>query len=420
MRSTKRIALALGVLLSIAASSVLFGNLPLTTSRGADPQGEAKAVRPLRISLFPYVPDQKLIQSVIEKRWKKLHPDVPLDFVTEGFDSYDQDPPADLDVFEFDGIGLDYYVRNNFLSPLALEDAKDSEDYLDFAWKGCLIDGRLYAIPRLACTYVMIYREGDKEIEGAKGLRELSQVLGVGPSKYPKGMTEPVPEPNKGLLIDLSGGTDCACLYLDAFADVTGKYSVRPKLPLAIDLDSAGLADLRLLAGMAGKPQAFFEETWGAPPKRPTWFGEGKGRAFAGYTERLYFIPQEAHGKLKVRDLPMGERNKVNHLYVDMLGLNSSLRGERRKLAIELINVCTEAETMLECLMPADGKPSQYLLPVRASVLKNEKLLKEAPLYAELAKLLDPSTNPRTYRLGPEYRDWLKLNKKVIQSQLFE
>lgn len=407
--------------LAVLLVSVAFAGVLRPVSASAADPAVATKQRPLRISLFPYVPDPKLIQETISNRWKQLHPDVPLEFVDESkFDSYKQDPPDDLDVFEFDAIGLEYYVRNNFVSPLTQDEVKDSEDILDFAWKGSMVDGRIYAIPRLACTYVLIYRQDDKEVTDAVGLLGLHKVLGDGPKKLAEGQKEPVPEDGKGLLIDMSGGTDCACLYLDAFADVSGKYTIRPKLPSAIELDTGGLNDLQLLARTAGKPQALFAEPYGAPPKRPAWFGAGKGRAFVGYSERLYFISKEVHANLRVRDLPMADQNRVNSLFVDMLGVNTNVRGERRSLAVELANLCTAKDTLLDCLLPAGDKPSQYLLPVRLSVLSDKKLLATAPLYVDLAKLLDSSTNPRAFRIGAEYRDWLDLNKRLIQSRLFE
>src|SRR5262249_26463608 len=186
------------------------------------------------------------------------------------------------------------------------------------------------------------------------------------------------PEKGKGLLIDLTGGTDCACLYLDAVADTTGRYSLRPKLPPAAELDNQGLNDLRLLARMAGKAQATFVEPSGPPRKRPAGFGGGRGGVFVGYSERLYFTPRSRHEGLRVRALPMDDDNRVNLFFVDMLAVSSGARGERRRLALELIDVCTARETMLECLLPRDDDTSsQYLLPVRASVLRDETLLQK-------------------------------------------
>lgn len=405
-----------------AGCLALAGWWALAPSAGARADEPAAAKQPpLRISLFPYVPDQGLIRRVVERRWLASHPDIPLEFVGgEAFDSYKQDPSDDLDVFEFDGIGLEYYVRNNWVTALAQDEVKEPEDILDFAWKGSMVDGRMYAIPRLACTYVLIYREDDKALAGASGLQGLYRVIGDGPAKLPGGQAEPVPEDGRGLLIDMSGGTDCACLYLDAFEDLSGKYNVRPRLPSALELDTGGLGDLRLLGKMAGKPQALFAEAYGAPPKRPAWFGSGKGRALVGYSERLYYIPKGVHAGLRVRDLPMADQNQVNNLFVDMLGVNARLRGRRRTLAIELANLCASKDTLLECLLPCGDKPSQYLLPVRASVLADPELLSKAPLYKDLGRLLDASTNPRAFRIGPEYRDWLELNKRLIQGRIFE
>lgn len=412
---------ALSVILQFSIVVVLTAAVATNSARAQD------TARPLRISLFPFVPNPKLIEDTVTRYWKARHPDIPLQFVyRKEFDSYAQDPPDDLDVFEFDAIGLEYFVRNNFVTPLSLREIHEAEDILDFAWKGAMVDGRVYGVPRLACTYVLIYRKQDKAMADAVGLQGLYAVLGDGPKTLPKEQKDPIPEDGKGLLIDLSGGTDCACLYLDAFADISGKYTVRPKLPTALDLDTGGLNDLKLLARMAGKPQALFQEPYAEPPapppppKRPAWFGMGKGRAFVGYSERLYFIPQEKHADLRVRDLPMADANRVNTLFVDMLGVNANLRGERRKLAIELANICAAKATMLDCLMPAGDKPSQYLLPVRRSVLHDKALRAKAPLYGELAALLDARTNPRAFRIGPEYRDWLNLNKRLIQSRLFE
>lgn len=116
----------------------------------------------------------------------------------------------------------------------------------------------------------------------------------------------------------------------------------------------------------------------------------------------------------------MADQNKVNNLFVDMLGVNAKLRGKRRKLAIELANLCASKDTLIECLLPSGDKPSQYLLPVRASVLQDPALLLKAPLYKDLGKLLEPSTNPRAFRIGPEYREWLELNKRLIQGRIFE
>jgi hypothetical protein len=78
-------------------------------------------------------------------------------------------------------------------------------------------------------------------------------------------------------------------------------------------------------------------------PDRPRWFAEGRGRCFVGYSERLYYMPVGAHKGIRARALPLGRENAVNLLFVDLLGVNPLARGERRRLALKFVNLCTSA-----------------------------------------------------------------------------
>lgn len=405
MRCTR----AFWLLFVLVAGACLCALLP-SKRAAADQPKEDKLV--LRASLFPYVPNGDYIRGVVKKRWDALNTGVELDLEKyKDWDNYTETPPDDLDVFELDAINLDHLVRNNWIAPLDAAEADRAEDMLDFAWKGCLVDGRLYGLPRLACTNALFYRKGDDEVAKAQGIADLYKLLGDSPD------AADAPEPNKGLLIDLKGGTNCACLYLDAVADNGGGYSLNPTLPSADSLDKPGLDSLTLLAKMAGRKQALHKDPTQAPD-RPKWFAEGKGRCYVGYSERLYFMPKETHDGMRVRALPLGKGNAVNLYFVDLLSVNSLARGERRKAAVKLLNLCTSAETVKECLMPSgDGKSSSYLLPTRRSVLEDKDLLAAAPLYKDLAASINDKAV--AFRLGPDGRRWLASDKKLIQARLF-
>ena len=142
------------------------------------------------------------------------------------------------------------------------------------------------------------------------------------------------------------------------------------------------------------------------------------GRVLVGYSERLYFMPKEAQGNVRARAMPLAKSNAVNLHFVDLLAVNPLVRGKRRKLALKFINLCTSVETVKACLMPsAEDKPSQYLLPVRRSVIEDNELVKAAPLYRDLSKaMLD---RPVAFRMGPEGRHWLSAERKLIQARLF-
>ena len=361
----------------------------------------------LKVALFPYVPTPDGIEEVVQEHWRKAHPDVDIEFVK--WDCYDGDPPADIDVFETDAIFLDHLVQNSFAAPLALSDLKNAGDVYRFAVKGSMVDGALYGIPRLACRPILFFREGDSEVKNAKGINDLFYSIGASRNKSEK------PPKKSGLLIDLSGGTTCACYYLDAIADITDSYQIDPALPKAQDLNDSAIDNLQLLTLMSGTKQALYENWDG---QRARWFADGHGQAFVGWTERLSMIPEPQHAKIELRGLPLAGSDKENLIFVDTLCINPTLSGKKRELAIEFANLAASSNVVLDSLLvenPATESP-QYLLPCRKSVVKSEKLLKEAPLYSELDNLLEDE--PKAFRIDDDVRPWLESTKGIIQERI--
>lgn len=361
----------------------------------------------LKVALFPYVPNPKEAATLLATKWSDLHPDIKLEFIE--WDGYDQDPPSDLDVFEFDSILLDHFVRNSFLQPLSLEDITDDEGFYEFALRGSMVDGTPYAVPRLACTPVLFYRRGDTAIENVTSIAELHALIGDSPDVSPE------PEVGKGLLIDLAGGTTCACIYLDALADTEELYSYASDLQPATSLNGTTITNLTMLTRMAGKKHATCRECY---DKRAPWFSEGKGRVFVGWTERLAFMDKQCHPNIRVRSLPLADTNKFNLFFVDMLGINSRASQKKRELALQFINMATSHGVMLETLLikqAATGSP-QYLLPTRPAVVKNQKLRDQAPLYEDIEPILE--SNPNTFRLPAHSRQWLSRTKGEIRKAI--
>lgn len=359
----------------------------------------------LRVSLFSSVPNPDGIKLVVEAAWKRVHPDIGLEFVE--WDGYSEDPPAELDVFEFDSIMLDYLVKNSFLSPLSPAEIVDARGLYDFAYRGAMVDGVPYAVPRMTCTQLLFYRKGDSEIESASSIDEVFKIIGTSPD------CSEVPEDNKGLLIDLTGGTTCSCLYLEAVVDADAEFSFAPTLPKGTELEETALSNLRLLTKMAGVKQATCKKC-----DRPTLFSQGKARILVGYSERLALMPESTHDRIKVKSLPLAKQNSYNVFAVDMLGINSFVEGRKRALAMEFINIATSTGVVVDTLrvrQPNTNSP-QYLLPARRAVLDSPVLLKEAPHYADLKPVLE--TNARTFRVGPEVRHWLKNTKGAIRAAI--
>lgn len=104
----------------------------------------------LEVALYPYVPDLKRFQAVVQDAWEREHPDATLHFAD--WDCYASDPDPALDVFVFDGIYLSSFARQGYLLPIPMETVQNAEDIFPFALEGCICGEELYALPQLLCT----------------------------------------------------------------------------------------------------------------------------------------------------------------------------------------------------------------------------------------------------------------------------
>ena len=298
---------------------------------------------------------------------------------------------------------------SNYAAHIDLEEVENIDDIYDFALRGSMVHGKLYGIPRIACRPVLFYRSDDKEIEEAKGILEIFDIVGGTNSD-----TKTLPK-GEGLFIDLTGSTTCAALYLDSLADSLNAYSVEQELPASNRLDGSVVGNLRLLTEMAGIKQATSEKLYG---KRAGKFAEGYGRIMIGWTERLAKMPKASHDKVKIRRLPLADDDDENLMFVDTLVINSTLTGKQRELAIKFANFVSSAEVVAKTFLVTDPdtKSPQYLLPVRNSFFEIDEVKSQAAKYTELKAILDAT--PRTMRLPGNARIWLARNKDTIQSKI--
>ncbi len=176
-----------------------------------------------------------------------------------------------MDVFVFDAILLDGYVRRGLVQPLADVEVDDPGDLLPYAVRAARgADGALYGVPMYGCTSLLFYRHGDTALERADDLGDLVRALG--PAAY----TAAKPPRGKGLLIDLSGPSTDAFYYVEALEDTYGVYTADPPLaPTAAKLDLWAMDSVRDLRRLAGSKQA------AARPPAATPAPSGSARAAA-------------------------------------------------------------------------------------------------------------------------------------------
>ncbi len=386
------------VLLFLAVCLLLTACMLSRTAKPAGPE--------LTAALYPYVPDPARFEQAVLGEWTRLHPDIPLRFVS--WDCYQEDPPAGADVFVFDTIFLTRFVRQGSLLPLSRERIPEAEDLFAFALDGCTADGALYAVPQLLCTNLLYTRKEDSALADIRDIESLYEKLG------PCQVDIREPEPGKGLLIDMSGGTGKVSMYLDALMDVRQAYTGYDELPESFSPEA--VLCLKRLVEMGGREQTQFYPDSGDAYLRARWFASGIGRAYIGYTEAMSAMDGLPE-RLDLRVFSFTKEPNIPVFFCDAAGIRSDIGREKRAYALELLSVLTGTEALVRAIEPPqDGQAPQYLLPARKSAY--ERLRTPLPVYGQLQDIVSCPEN-HLFRLGEDCRAYLSGAKKALPDLLF-
>lgn len=370
-------------------------------SQANEPLDTAKS---LNVALFPYVPDVEKFQSIIESEWKKLHPEIALNF--REWDCYDNPEIDDsLDVLTFDAVYLTEYAKNGEL--LAIEDTQINEktDILNFVNEGIKYNNLYYGIPQMICANLFFYREDDSEMAAANTIDQLYDIIGASQN------TGDTPELLKGLLVDMSSGTGNICFYLDAIIDANAVYTDFTEMPDLENINEKAIEGLNQMILMEGSKVAYSDCDRGA------LFGDGYGRAYIGYSETMAAMGDSV-STLKIKTMSLADREDIPLFYVDLVGINSSLSKDQAKkeLALELANLMTSQPVMTQILSGGQsGSSSQYILPARSSCY--EDLKAKYPIYEQLENITKHNTN-HVFRMGGDAHEYITNAKKILPEYL--
>lgn len=403
------------ILMSIAVScTALFftscGSPETPTDEVVDTTAQTKQAT-LKVALYQYVPNLEPFQTELEKLWYAEYPDVQLEFVK--WDCYEDEYDPTIDVFVFDGIFLSNYVQNGYLTGYSAgELGVNRSDFLPFAWEAVQdsIAGELlyYGFPQIGCTNMIFHRNTDTELKNASTLSEIYTVIGDAPN-------DEVPLPaGEGLLIDLSGGTTCACLYVDAAMDYDQPYTWYPELPAYDELEIQVVANLRTLLYMGGADQATYDDMdpWDSYI-RGQWFDEGSGRGFCGFTENMHRM-KGSIDDVGFKIMPYSDTEGINLFYTDIVGVNSTVTVETATYCYFLASMMCSEEYITNVFSSFEGSSTpQYLMPVRYAAFDN--LGQTWPQYLAMRDVV-VNADGRPFRLGPYSKDWLAANKDSIQA----
>lgn len=363
----------------------------------------------LTVGLYPYVPRLEQFQTAIKTQWAKVQPKVTLKFLSaaDWDGGYSNNPPKNVDVYVFDAMFFDYFQSQNWLEPMSADEIDNLDDFVKYAIDGVKVGKQYYAIPQLGCANILFYQKEDEALVKATTLSEINTALSQ--CTY----TSQIPPDRRGLMLDLVGGTTNASLYLDTVHSLTGQYPF--SLPWdKSQLNPTALNNLRKLLTMASYQNG---TTNVKDYERASWFSQGWGRAFIGYTESMSKMSEETRQKISFKVMPLSDNPNPPLFYADVIAVNTTThqRGTRN-LAVQLANVMAASTTMVASIGPdSDNSQPQYLMATRPSVFQT--LASTFPIYNDMYNLIE-NHHPLMFKVGKQSHEWLTAMKDTIRTNV--
>ena len=371
---------------------------PVTTA------GAQGATVTLTVGLYPWVPRPQQIQDAVEEAWAAANPDVALSFTTstEWDGGYDIEPTF-MDVFVYDATFIDYFRTQNYISPLTPAEVDNVTDYLSYAIDGAQDGGNYYGMPVYGCANILYYRDDDVLLAAATKLSDVTAAIGQ------CSFTSQVPPDERGLLVDMSGGTTSACLYADMVESTNGQWPiVLPTDPSQLNATVITESQTMLATSSYYNGTTSLDDAY----QRAVWFSQGGGRALMAFTEAMSSMSTSMRATVQFKPFPLGEDPTAQPLfYSDMVAVGANT--QQRALAVELANMIAST-TVLLAGMQADGSdPPQYLMPVRTSLFTALEALD--PIYTRMEAMVT-AADPILFNLGVDARTFINNMKTPIQT----
>lgn len=361
----------------------------------------------LNVGLYPYVPRIDQFKKALSSHWNKLHPDIALTYSDKWDGGYDLNPDDDLDVFVFDALFFENFLNKGYLDPIKANEINNISDFVDYAIQGVKSGEEFYAIPQLGCANILFYKKGDTEIANAKSITELKTALNQ--CSY----TSQIPPDQRGLMLDLQGGTTNASYYLDITHGLNNQYPF-PLPGSSDDLNPVSIDNMKTLLTIASFPNATQ-----SPPKtygRAEWFSNGYGRSMIGFTEHMSAMSNQTRKNIDFKPLPISANSNSPVFYADVIAINPKTRTRNtRELALELANLMASTTVMIDSIGTDRNHPyPQYLMSTRPSVFK--ALGQTFPIYNKMYNMIE-SHRPIMFKLSSDSRNWLHNMKSVIRTE---
>lgn len=368
----------------------------------------AAAQDSLTVALYPWVPRPQQFVDAVQAAWEEVQPGIELTIIMDGSvwdGGYHTPVQPSFDVFVFDAMYFEDYQSQGLLTPIAPDQVTDPDDFVVYAREGVTVDGDFMALPLLGCANVLFYPTSNEALDAATTIDEVNAALGQ--CTY----ISEIPPDRRGTMVDMSGSTSTATLYLDILHSITGQYPP----PLATEIDPDALDTQRDLLRIASVLNATAETS--NAYQRADWYSDGYGESWIGFTESLSQLTDAQRDALSFKPMPFADGTQPPLFYADVVAVNTSTadRGTQA-LAIELADVITSTDTVVASIGTGTYGEPQFLLATRESAFAALEV--QDPYYARLAELLD--TDPLLFKLGADVREWIDTTGQEVRTDVFE
>jgi thiamine pyridinylase len=371
------------------------------------------AARPLRVVLYPFVPDYADFALKLVSGFQSSSDGaaIPLQLIDLSANYYDPTKSAyvgkvDADVYELDSVFLNDFAHgfsgSPRIQPLPSQLVPQDGVVLANAVQGATLGNVWYGVPHWVCSNFLFFKSGDAGMSSVKTFADLGRVFPAQPIA------------GQALLVDLKGKS------------TLGEFYLMDDVQRTPDLNTvyAGLStfsgdvenDIRRLRAMCEQTFCRNSDYHYATGFYGRQFARGHGRAVIGYSELLHDVLFEStescavaekcltDGDLDVAALPLTDHSPRAMSWVDSYVIAASCTGACLQNAIAFIRYATAERTVRDALMSDSAGVPRYLLPARASLYSDASLTKSAHLYPKLKTLIEQASAPSTDGLNVSLR----------------
>jgi thiamine pyridinylase len=345
--------------------------------------------RILRFSMYPFIPDVDAAAYEIKARYETEHPDVELRIAinNEYYDKENGILKDQADVYEIDSVFLADFAERLRPIPSDLQPAIAST--LPMARAGATYNSTVFGVPHWLCSNFLVSRSTDRALKNVRSLRDVEAAFGYGKQQ--------------GLLIDLKGKSTLGEMYLNSILDHYGTVDAARNHIDPLHIDPYPLVQLQRVLAIEPRWQGR-DQTWhnltGAYARE---FGAGKGRALVTYSEGLHYALWEARScrgrrhcgfrsSLQVARWPLADEEGRQVAWVDVLAIDKEATGAKLTDATNLIKMITDHAMYRTLLIPVPGNVPRYLLPARADIYRDKRIVGAAPLYNQFYRYIKNAT----------------------------